>query len=65
MFFSKTVVLRLYELKMKRSYLAKLMGINHSYLNDLIRGRCRWNEEKMIKACEALNLEIKFEPKAS
>ncbi len=59
--FSLIVRLRMAELGMNASELARLMGYSPQYINDLInRKKGRWNEETMNKACQALNLKIDF-----
>lgn len=40
--------------------LARFSGISYPYLVDLIKGRRRWNEDTMEKACKALGIAIEF-----
>jgi hypothetical protein len=63
--FSKTVVIRLHELRMTRKKLSELTKISNGYLAHLINGERRWNEASINKVCEVLNLVIKFEEKVS
>jgi transcriptional regulator with XRE-family HTH domain len=44
--------------------LSRLSGISYPYLADLIKGRRRWNEETINRACKALGLKLVFEEDA-
>jgi len=46
----------------KLTSLAAQIGCSPSYLCDLLKGRRRWNEELMTKACQALGIEIIYRP---
>jgi transcriptional regulator with XRE-family HTH domain len=38
--------------------LSRRMGYSFQYIYDLFKGRRRWNETTITKACKALGLEI-------
>jgi len=40
--------------------LARRMNRSHVYVNDLIAGNRRWNEETMNEACKALEITVSF-----
>ncbi|KJS76292.1 MAG: hypothetical protein JL56_05765 [Desulfotomaculum sp. BICA1-6] len=43
--------------------LAKKTGYSWAYINDLLKGRRRWNEETMKKASKAVGLVITYQPR--
>lgn len=49
------------------SELARKTGYSVMYIHNLLNGRRRWNEETMVKVCNALDLdlELKLIPKES
>lgn len=44
------------------SELARLVGCSPQYMHNLLKGKRRWNETQLSKACDALGLEIKLVP---
>lgn len=39
--------------------LANESGYSYSYINELINGKKRWNEEAMLAVCDALGCKLK------
>jgi transcriptional regulator with XRE-family HTH domain len=58
--FSLIVKEKLAQKNLKITEFARLSGISYPYLFDLLRGRRRWNEDTIEKACAALGIEIDF-----
>lgn len=45
--------------------IARETGYSWAYINDLLKGNRRWNEETMSSVSEVVGLVILFEPKQS
>lgn len=45
------------------SELAAKSNVPISYLSKLLKGNRRWNDETIIKVCNALELEVEFRPR--
>jgi transcriptional regulator with XRE-family HTH domain len=58
--FSLIVKEKLAQRNLKIPEFARLSGISYPYLIDLLKGRRRWNEDTIKKACAALGMEINF-----
>jgi len=43
--------------------ITKETGYSWTYINDLLKGKRRWNEETMSSVSEVVGLKILFEPK--
>lgn len=61
--FSSAVRHRLVDIDQNPSQLARQIGHTPQYVNDLLKGKRRWNEQVMGKVCDVLGLEIKIVPK--
>lgn len=62
--FAKAVKHALVDANMNMSDLARKTGYSIMYINNLLNGRRRWNEESMLKVCDVLGLEIIVVPKS-
>ncbi|WP_328801995.1 helix-turn-helix transcriptional regulator [Paenibacillus sp. LX16] len=60
MHFSSTIKEALKYKGFSASDLARLTGYTPQYIHDLLAGNRRWNETTISKACNVLELEIKF-----
>lgn len=58
MSFSKVVKHALVDNDMTPSELARITGYSVQYIANLLNGNRRWNEESMLKVCDALGLEL-------
>jgi len=58
--FSKIILSRAREIDMSLSDLARHIGISPQHMSNLVKGRKRWNETTMTRACEALDLKMDF-----
>lgn len=58
MSFSIKVRHALIDADMTASDLARKIGMTPNHVLNLLKGKRRWNEETMLRACEALDLEL-------
>lgn len=58
--FSRTVRLRMAELRMTGSKLAKKTGYSAKHISDLLAGRRRWNETTIDRVCKILGIRVQF-----
>ncbi|MEV2911150.1 helix-turn-helix transcriptional regulator [Paenibacillus larvae] len=63
MVFSKSVKHRLIDQNLNSSKLARLTNLSPQYMHNLLNGKRRWNEDTMLKVCDALGLEMRVIPK--
>ena len=49
---------KLAEKNLKVTDLSRLSGISYPYCIDLVKGRRRWNEDTIEKACKALGIQL-------
>jgi len=61
--FSKAVKQMMDEKGITITLIAKETGYSWPYINDLLKGKRRWNEETMSKVSEVVGLKILFKPK--
>lgn len=56
--FSAKVKSALEQKGINASELARKTGYSPQYMHELLKGDKRWNEDSMVKVCNALGLEI-------
>lgn len=61
--FSEAVKKMMNEKGITIAQIANKTGYSWAYINDLLKGRRRWNEETMTKVSEVVGLIISFEPR--
>jgi transcriptional regulator with XRE-family HTH domain len=59
--FSEKVKEAMKQKSINGSELARRMGHSPNYILNLLKNDRRWNEDLMNKACEVLNIKVKFE----
>lgn len=60
MSFTQVVRMKMAQIGMSSSELARRSGYSQQYISDLLAGRRRWNETTIDRVCEILDIKVQF-----